>query len=235
MKGNKWFRFFYLVILLVFAGALGALAVQFGELRQGDRFYRQTAKAAAAEEVSRFPRYVSELAGEYPGLAAWLQIPGTSVNYPVMSGMDNQYYLNHLPDGRENVCGSLFLDCRSDKESFHFIIYGHNGADGKMFGLLKQYESENYFKEHSTFHIITSDSFYVCPVFSVRRVKADGEVYRLKFRDKEELEEYARQAAAESMYAIDADFSNMAGIVTLSTCTGWRNQRLIVQAVLPLE
>ena len=66
-------------------------------------------------------------------------------------------------------------------------------------------------------------------------MKADGEAYRLKFRDKEELEEYARQAAAESMYAIDADFSNMAGIVTLSTCTGWRNQRLIVQAVLPLE
>ena len=104
-----------------------------------------------------------------------------------------------------------------------------------MFGILKQYESADFFEEHPAFTVITPEFCHVCPVFSVRRVKADGDDYRMDFRDKEELLDYANHAAAESLYDTDTDFGNMAGIVTLSTCTGRRNQRLIVQGVLPRE
>lgn len=235
MKRNRGFCVFYVMLLTVFTGAVAALAVQFREIRQGDEFYEQAAEAVFMEKGTGYSRWLSKLSGVYPGMIGWLQIPDTSVNYPVMSGPDNQFYLNHLPDGSENVCGSLFLDCRSNQESLHFIIYGHNGADGKMFGILKQYESADFFEEHPAFTVITPEFCHVCPVFSVRRVKADGDDYRMDFRDKEELLDYANHAAAESLYDTDTDFGNMAGIVTLSTCTGRRNQRLIVQGVLPRE
>ena len=41
-----------------------------------------------------------------------------------------------------------------------------------MFGLLKQYESQDYFLEHTTLTAATPDAVYSCPIFSVRRTAA---------------------------------------------------------------
>ena len=92
--------------------------------------------------------HLLQFADDYPGTVMWLQITNTSVDYPVMLGADNQFYLNHLPDGSKNALGSLFLDYRTNEDSNHLIIYGHNGSGGKMFGLLKRYESQDYWGEH---------------------------------------------------------------------------------------
>lgn len=262
MRRGKMFRFFYMVTLSIFTASAAALAFRLGEQRRGNQFYQQAGKrneafAAAApaalqsaaslvqsalfqgQEYQTAPhkpnelsRRVSRLAGEYSHVAAWLQIPGTSVDYPVVLGSDNQFYLDHLPDGSKNALGSLFLDYRSDENSLHLIIYGHNGAGGKMFGQLKEYESREFFAEHKTLTLTTQDSSYVCPIFSVRRVKEDSDAYMLDFEDRDALIDYVNQAAAESLYPIDADFRNTERVVTLSTCTGWSNQRFLVQAVL---
>lgn len=79
----------------------------------------------------------------------------------------------------------------------------------------------------------TPDSVYSCPMFSVRRVKEDSGAYRLEFEDDNSLIDYIDQAEEESMYQIDADLENTAGVLTLSICTVWHSQRLIVQALLP--
>ena len=121
---------------------------------------------------------------------------------------------------------------RSNEDSVHLIVYGHNGSGGKMFGLLKQYESQDYFLEHKTLTVATSDAVYVCPIFSVRRVEAGGNAYRLEFEDNNSLTDYINQAAAESLYQIDVELEDVTRVLTLSTCTGWLNQRFIVQAVM---
>lgn len=175
---------------------------------------------------------LSYFVDEYSDAAIWLQIPDTPLDYPVMLGADNQFYLNHLPNGNKNALGSLFLDYRTNEDSVHLIVYGHNGSGGKMFGLLKQYESQDYFLEHKTLTVATSDAVYVCPIFSVRRVEADGNAYRLEFEDNNSLTDYINQAAAESLYQINVELEDAARVLTLSTCTGWRNQRFIVQAVM---
>ena len=175
---------------------------------------------------------LSHFAEEYSDAAIWLQIPDTPLDYPVMLGADNQFYLNHLPNGNKNALGSLFLDYRTNEDSVHLIVYGHNGSGGKMFGLLKQYESQDYFLEHKTLTVATSDAVYTCPIFSVRRVEADGNAYQLEFEDNNSLTDYINQAAAESLYQIDVELEDAVRVLTLSTCTGWRNQRFIVQAVI---
>lgn len=175
---------------------------------------------------------LSHFAEEYSDAAIWLQIPDTPLDYPVMLGADNQFYLNHLPNGNKNALGSLFLDYRTNEDSVHLIVYGHNGSGGKMFGLLKQYESQNYFWAHKTLTVATSDAVYVCPIFSVRRVEADGNAYRLEFEENNSLTDYINQAAVESLYQIDVELEDVTRVLTLSTCTGWRNQRFIVQAVM---
>lgn len=54
------------------------------------------------------------------------------------------------------------------------------------------------------------DSVYICPIFSVRQAEVDGDAYLLEFGDDDSLISYINQAAA--------------GVLTLSTCIGWRNQ-----------
>lgn len=251
MRRNKIFQFFYILVLAIFIVFGAALVVRLTELRRGNEFYAQTGETG--ETISpvpvvlekdgqgyktlpmEFPELLTRLsrfAKEYPDAVAWLQLPGTSLDYPVMLGTDNQFYLNHLPDGSKNALGSLFLDCRANEESVHLIVYGHNGSGGKMFGLLKQYESQDYFLEHKTLTVTTVNRVYVCPIFSVRHVTADDDAYELDFGDSDGLRNYIRQAEAESLYPIEADWEDAAGVLTLSTCTGRKGQRFIVQAII---
>lgn len=244
MGKNKVFYFFYGTVLAVFLVSGAALAMRLTQQRQGKEFYEQMGGAEiiapfyVSDSISPVAPAASENAAhkilpvEYPDMAAWLQIPGTPVDYPVMFGKDNEFYLDHLPDGHKNVLGSLFFDCRLGKDSQNLIIYGHNGAGGKMFGSLKRFESQDYFLEHSTLTLITPDALYVCPVFSVRRVEADSDAYELDFGSDEDFFCYVEQAADESLYPVDMDFGNIKKVLTLSTCTGLPGQRLVIQAAL---
>lgn len=275
MERNRLFQFFYLVVLAAFLVSCAVLGIRLMELEEGDSFYRKMGETAgglsavsscpmqpaAADvrpigsgyfgldavtaELSELSFRVSRLSIEYPDIAAWLCIPGTSVDYPVMLGVDNQFYLDHLPDGKNHVLGSLFLDYRSrwnsphgtgfDGNSPHLIVYGHSGSGGRMFGGLKQYEWQDFYREHKVIIIAAPEAAYVCPIFSVRRVEAEGDAYLLEFEDNDALMNYACRAAEKSLYPIDACLDHMAGILTLSTCTGRGGQRLVVQAILPQE
>lgn len=263
MKKNKVFPLFYILVLIIFIAFGTALVIRLAELHRGDEFYKQigekeepmsvasvnsTLPAATAAgfavskeqkggyvspKINELSLQLSQFAGEYPDTVFWLQLPGTLLDYPVMLGKDNQFYLNHLPDGSKNALGSLFLDCRTREDSAHLIVYGHNGTGGKMFGLLKRYESQDYFLEHKTLIVAASDSIYICPIFSVRWVEADSDAYRLEFKDGSSLTNYINQAAEESLYQIDVDSRDAAKVLTLSTCGRWKgNRRFIVQALL---
>lgn len=267
MRRINWFRVFYLAALSVFVLSTLALVFRLREQHRGSQFYQRLGAVNEPVSAFDFPSFltaafrtqpvllqgqeyqnasykpselsarVSRLAGEYSHIVAWLQIPDTSIDYPVVLGKDNQFYLDHLPDGSKNVLGSLFLDCRSKEDSPHLIIYGHNAVGGKMFGQLKQYESQEFFAEHGTIILATQNVSYACPIFSIRRVREDSDDYVLDFEDRDALLAYVNEAAANSLYSIDVDFHHVEGVVTLSTCTGLHNQRFIVQAVVqsPLE
>lgn len=265
MKKSRIFRCAHLLVLTVFLILGTASAIRLAELQRGNGFYEQIEKTdspAPAASVTRslpaaspvqpaVPKEqewgavppkphdlslrLSQFAEEYSDAAIWLQIPDTPLDHPVMLGADNQFYLDHLPNGTKNVLGSLFLDCRTNEDSVHLIVYGHNGPGGTMFGLLKRYESQEYFLEHKTLTVATADAVYVCPIFSVRRVEAGGDAYRLEFEDSGDLTDYISQAAAGSLYQIDVELEGAERVLTLSTCTGWRDQRFIVQAMMPVQ
>ena len=72
---------------------------------------------------------------------AWIQIPDTNVNYPVLQGETNDTYIHSDIDHQKLSAGSIFVDCRNEKpfEDFNTVIYGHNMTSGRMFGSLKKW------------------------------------------------------------------------------------------------
>lgn len=98
-----------------------------------------------------------------PDIIAWINIPGTKINYPVMKAKDYSYYLNHLPNGVENKNGSIFLDYNGNQDfkGNLEILYGHHMASGEMFASIVEYEDEYFLNEHRYIYIYTEDQNYV--------------------------------------------------------------------------
>ena len=82
-----------------------------------------------------------------PDIVAWLRIPGV-LDYPVVQGTDNSYYLHHTFRKEYNIAGSIFLDARntadfSDRKN---IIYGHNMRNGSMFHVLRKFQDLDFYQ-----------------------------------------------------------------------------------------
>lgn len=234
MKNPKFFRMLYGVVCGIFLISCAALLFQVMELRRNRAFYAQwDAAAVLSAGAAQDAQGASDAAwtAAYADMVFWLQISQTAINYPVMQGADNTFYLHHLPDGTENRLGSLFLDCRTTEDSLHCIIYGHNGMNGAMFGALRQYQSAAFLAEHPAICLYTADGVYTCPIFSVRYLAANSAEYTPQLT--ESLPAYIARAAAQSLYPIAVETAAAQRIVTLSTCTERQNERLIIQAFLP--
>lgn len=88
-------------------------------------------------------------------IVAWLYIPGTGVDYPVIRAEDNGFYLNHDIYGNRSIYGSIYFDARyynmeNLDEADNLIIYGHNMGhwNTSMFGKLMKYKEKSYCKKH---------------------------------------------------------------------------------------
>ncbi len=74
---------------------------------------------------------------------AWIQIPGTLVDYPVLQhSTDRLYYLNHTIDGTAGLPGSIYSEAIHPKDfsAPMTVLYGHNMRNDTMFGSLHDYE-----------------------------------------------------------------------------------------------
>ena len=109
------------------------------------------------------------LTDAYPDAIGWLYIPDTSINYPLMQGEDNEFYLHHAYDGSYLSAGSVFLDCRCAPNFMNPInvVYAHNMKNGSMFAGVINFKNAEYFNSHRYGWLSTSDKVYRIDFFSV--------------------------------------------------------------------
>lgn len=174
-------------------------------------------------------------------MVAWLYIPDTPVDYPVMyTPDDEEYYLQRGFDKKGNANGCLILDTDSsiDPLSTNLIIHGHCMQNGAMFGTLSKYEKEDYCREHSTIYLFDKDREHIYEVVSVFRsqvFKVSDECFKYyKFFNAETPEEFAYfyyniKEMSEFDTGVEAEFGD--SFITLSTCAYHvKNGRLVVVA-----
>lgn len=99
---------------------------------------------------------------DVPLAKAWLTIPDTQVNYPIMQGKDNLEYINKDCFGKYSLSGSIFADFQNkpDFTDKYNLLYGHHMDKGLMFGSLDNWNNENFFKEHETGFLLTKEKVY---------------------------------------------------------------------------
>ncbi len=161
-------------------------------------------------------------------MAAWLQIPGTNIDYPVMwTPRDENYYLYRDFDGSDNQNGCLILDTDSSLEPLttNLIIHGHNMRSGAMFGNLTDYESQDYYEEHKNMILYTEEcqrNYEVIAVFRSQVYRKTDQVFKFyKFFQadtQEEFDDFYNNIKEMSLYdtGVTAEFGDR--FLTLSTC-----------------
>ena len=93
----------------------------------------------------------ASLYAENKDIYAWIYIPGTQVDYPVLqSTSDDTYYLNHNIDGSYGKPGCIYTEKINSKDftNYNTVLYGHNMKNGEMFGCLHDYEDKTFFDEN---------------------------------------------------------------------------------------
>ena len=170
-------------------------------------------------------------------LAGWLTIPGTVVNYPVVKGGDNEYYLKRGFYNEYNPNGSIFMDYRNSYNDINMIIYGHNTSDGEMFSCLTQYMDENFYKNHREIKLDTLYDHCTYRVIAaclgeVKYIDEEGFRYYNYTDDEYELDSFFMDIRNQSLYPVDYEFKNDDRFITLSTCSKVsENGRLYIVAV----
>ena len=161
-----------------------------------------------------------QLSAINPDIVGWITIPGTDINYPVVQGPDNDYYLNHLFDGTVNAAGCIFLDADNagDFTDAHSLIYGHHMKNGAMFASLVNYRQASFYQEHPTAILVTRDSAYTIRFFSGYVCDDWSGSWKLDFGEGE-FETWLTDIIGRSCFPCQDLPQPQDQIVTLSTCT----------------
>lgn len=171
-----------------------------------------------------------------PEVVGWIQIPGTELSYPLMYSGDNAYYLNHTWMGEPNAGGAIFLEenCAPDFSDFNIIVYGHRMANTTMFGTLRLYAEESFWRAHPRVYLVDDEWVYCFDIFSVYEANVRDPTYRLHITGEEDKREYAAYCADRASYKTGVTPTGEDPVLTMSTCVslGQSDFRWVVQGVL---
>lgn len=172
------------------------------------------------EEPYVSPVNFDKLKAENPETIGWIRIADTNIDYPIVQGTDNDFYLNHDFYGKESVGGSIYLDFESQNDFVgrNNILYGHNMKDGSMFKDVILYKDEKYFKEHQFFSIYTPDREIRLKAVACYYGEAQPIVRKTRFKSQESFDAFVYAMLEPCIYAGAVTYPAKT-LYTLVTCS----------------
>ena len=175
-----------------------------------------------------------------PDVYAWITVPGTPIDYPILqSAEDNSYYLTHTIDHEEKTEGAIYTENYNSTsfEDANTLIYGHDMKNGTMFRSLLEYQDREFFEKNKEVIIYTPDAVRHYEIFAAYPYDNRHILLSFDFSDKSVYRQYLENifsirdmnAYIDTSVEVDTDDK----IITLSTCYGaQREMRYLIQAVL---
>lgn len=218
-----------ILLILILAIIISAVWYLVYKSHEGDRAYEvqkelyDTLKPSEGKTEEGDVSYLADCMEINPDTVAWLTIPDTEIDFPVVQGSDNAYYLNHNFERISSDLGVPFLDyrCSSHFLDFNSIIYGHHIKGGMMFSGLDYYKQENYFKAHSVGYLTTNDKLYTIHFVACLVSESDSIAYKAVFLTEREKSDYLEQISDKALVLNDfsIEFLGNKQMITLSTCS----------------
>lgn len=213
------------------------------KVKNNKKLNLQKKKATVKVDEIETPPILDDLAPVFAlnqSAVGWIKIDGTGVDYPVMQTSNNDYYLNHNFNQEEDNNGSIYLDkdCSIWPRTQNLLIYGHNMKSGKMFGSLKKYKDESFYKDHSTIQFDTlyeKGTYQIMYVFN-EVIHDESEVvfkyYQfINANSSEEFDSYMKEMEQMALYDTGVKAHYGDALITLSTCDYTKNSdRFVIVA-----
>ena len=241
------------IILGVAFGIVGIY--KYMEEQQAGKTYEKIQEQVKKEETIPIPHQQEEkqekspveipidfetLQSQNPDIYAWIQIPGTAVDYPVVqSPDDNSYYLNHTVSREQKAEGAIFTENYNTRtfRDPNTVIYGHDMKNGSMFQSIHNYMDRSFFDTNREITVYLPDKILHYKIFAAYLYDNRHLLLSYDFWDKEQYEEYLHEIfSMRKMNAFvdtEMEVTTEDNILTLSTCyAGISSQRYLVQAVL---
>ena len=123
---------------------------------------------------------------------AWIRIPGTNVDYPIVQSEDNTYYLNHTWDHKEYKAGSIFTENYNSKdfEDVNTLIYGHRMYAGDMFAQLQNFAEADFFDKNRFFYIYTPDRIMTYEIIAAFPFGEEHLLFEYNFSHPDDFERF---------------------------------------------
>lgn len=161
-------------------------------------------------------------------IVGWLEIENTNINYPILQGEDNDFYLDHDYKKSYYIGGSLFLDKNYSWSipNTNLLIYGHNMDDGTMFQDLLKYQNKKFYEKHPIIRFTTAKEDAIYEIIAAFRSKVyyvTDKVFKYyKFihaENESEYNDYVTNVKAISCYDTGKTAKYGQQLITLSTCS----------------
>lgn len=205
----------------------------FGE--DGGGLEMDSAGDGAAEEEDYFLSVDFEgLKSQNEDITGWIDIPGTTITYPVVQAADNDYYLNRGINRLRSGSGAIFMDCRNSAglSDDNTIIYGHNMRNGSMFGSLRKYKESEYRDSHPYVDYYMPGQRIRYVIYACYEEDAVEERFPVSFPSEEDQSAYVQSALRRSWVSTEIQPEPGSHTMMLSTCTGnGYTKRWVIQAV----
>ncbi len=214
-----------IILLIVTAILLLMSRVAVKQLREDCVAEKQFSEIKKQVSRNQEKDIVTELKKRNSDVIGYLDIPDTTISYPVMQTKDNpDYYLNHDIDKNYSFYGTPYLSAYCDLEkSDNLIIYGHNINGGRMFGALTQYRDESFYQKHKDIYFTTKnkDKYEIFAVISVN--KNTFPYWRFVMaQDEADYDNFINKVKQYSIYDTSINPEYWDKLLTLSTCDNSR-------------
>ncbi|MGN1297056.1 MAG: class B sortase [Clostridia bacterium] len=231
----------FFIILFVFSGF--KIIMWFLNNRENKKIAEEISQAITideenVEEKEKYKVDFQALKDKNSDTVGFLKVNGTNIEYTVVKGTNNSYYLKHNFNKESNSAGWIFADYKNkvDGTDKNLVIYGHNMRDDSMFGSLKNILNDDWHNEEENKYVtfITENDNSIYEVFSVYQVADEDYYITTDFKDNE-FNDFIKTIKSRSKFDFGVDVNENDNILTLSTCANNNKYRVVLHAKKIIE
>lgn len=231
----------FFIILFVFSGF--KIIMWFLNNRENKKIAEEISQAITineenVEEKEKYKVDFQTLKEKNSDTVGFLKVNGTNIEYTVVKGTNNSYYLKHNFNKESNSAGWIFADYKNkvDGTDKNLVIYGHNMRDDSMFGSLKNILNDDWHNEEENKYVtfITENDNSIYEVFSVYQVADEDYYITTDFKDNE-FNDFIKTIKSRSKFDFGVDVNENDNILTLSTCANNNKYRVVLHAKKIIE